>query len=151
LRTNPDALAEFKVLTGNTTAEYGRNSGGQVAMITRSGTNNLSGTVYYFDRRPEYNANEWENNINGLAKRDFTQYMPGFSVGGPIKRNKTFFFVNNQWLKANQTRERTRTVYTADARRGLYRYAIGARTQPAGRGAALGRCAGPADCADRLV
>ena len=132
LRTNPDALAEFKVLTGNTTAEYGRNSGGQVAMITRSGTNNLSGTVYYFDRRPEYNANEWENNINGLAKRDFTQYMPGFSVGGPIKRNKTFFFVNNQWLKANQTRERTRTVYTADARRGLYRYAIGARTQPAG-------------------
>ena len=132
LRTNPDALAEFKVLTGNTTAEYGRNSGGQVAMITRSGTNNLSGTVYYFDRRPKYNANEWENNLNGLAKRNFTQYMPGFSVGGPIRHNKTFFFVNNQWLRADQTRERTRTVYTADARRGVYRYAIGARTQPAG-------------------
>jgi hypothetical protein len=132
LRTNPDALAEFKVLTGNTTAEYGRNSGGQVAMITRSGTNKLSGTAYYFDRRPKYNANEWENNINGLPKRNFTQYMPGFSVGGPIRRNKTFFFVNNQWLKADQTRERTRTVFTADARRGIYRYAIGARTQPAG-------------------
>ncbi len=132
LRTNPDALAEFKVLTGNTTAEYGRNSGGQVAMITRSGSNKLSGTAYYFDRRPEYNANEWENNINGLPKRNFTQHMPGFSVGGPIRRNKTFFFVNNQWLKADQTRERTRTVYTADARRGVYRYAIGARTQPAG-------------------
>ncbi len=132
LRTNPDALAEFKVLTGNATAEYGRNSGGQVAMITRAGTNNLSGTVYYFDRRPEYNANEWENNLKALPKRNFTQYMPGFSVGGPIRRNKTFFFVNNQWLKADLTRERTRTVYTADARRGIYRYAIGARTQPAG-------------------
>lgn len=139
LRTNPDALSEFKVLTGNATAEYGRNSGGQVAMITRTGTNKLSGTVYYFDRRPEYNANEWENNFNALPKRNFTQSMPGFSIGGPIRRNKTFFFVNNQWLKADQTRERTRTVYTAEARRGIYRYAIGARTQPAGvAGASVG-------------
>ena len=47
LRTNPDAIAEFKVLTGNTTAEFGRNSGGQVAMVTRSGTNKFSGTAYY--------------------------------------------------------------------------------------------------------
>jgi len=132
LRTNPDALAEFKVLTGNTTAEYGRNSGGQVAMITRSGTNKFSGTAFYFDRRPEYNANEWENNLNGLPKRNFTQQMPGFSLGGPIRRNKTFFFINGQRLNAEQTRERTRTVYTADARRGIFRYAIGARTQPAG-------------------
>lgn len=132
LRTNPDALAEFKVLTGNQTAEYGRNSGGQVAMITRSGTNNLSGTAYYFDRRPEYNANEWQNNIDHLPKRQFKQYMPGFSVGGPIRRNNTFFFVNNQWLKADQTNAITRTVYTAQARQGLFRYVVGARNQPAG-------------------
>jgi carboxypeptidase family protein/TonB-dependent receptor-like protein len=132
LRTNPDALAEFKVLTGNTTAEYGRNSGGQVAMITRSGTNTLKGTGYYFDRRPQYNANEWENNLDHLPKRNFTQYMPGFSVGGPIRQNRTFFFVNNQWLSAEQTRQRTQLVYTAQARRGEWRYAAGARTQPAG-------------------
>ena len=132
LRTNPDALAEFKVLTGNTTAEYGRNSGGQVAMITRSGTNSLMGTIFYFDRRPEYNANEWQNNIDHLPKRQFTQYMPGFSVGGPIQRNKTFFFVNNQWLHADQTRERTRLVLTESARRGVLRYAIGARNRPVG-------------------
>lgn len=135
LRTNPDALSEFKVLTGNQTAEYGRNSGGQVAMITRSGTNRFSGTAYYFDRRPEYNANEWENNLEGLDKREFTQYMPGFSLGGPIRRNKTFFFVNTQWLRAKQTSERTRIVYTDAARRGLWRYALGARTQPAGSSA----------------
>ena len=132
LRTNPDALAEFKVLTGNTTAEYGRNSGGQVAMITRSGTNKFSGTGYYFDRRPKYNANEWENNIDHLPKKNFTQYMPGFSVGGPILRNKTFFFVNNQWLKAEQTRQTTRLVYTAQARRGDWRYGTTARNQPSG-------------------
>jgi hypothetical protein len=132
LRTNPDALSEFKVLTGNQTAEFGRNSGGQVAMVTRNGTNTLSGTVFYFNRRPEYNANEWENNIAGLEKREFTQHMPGFSVGGPIRRNRTFFFVNNQWLRANQTGETTRTVYTAAARQGLWRYATGGRNQPAG-------------------
>ena len=132
LRTNPDALAEFKVLTGNQTAEYGRNSGGQVAMITRSGSNDFSGTLFYFDRRPEYNANEWENNIDELPKRQFTQHMPGFSVGGPIVRNKTFFFVNSQWLGAEQTQSVTRTVYTAAARQGLWRYVIGGRNQPAG-------------------
>jgi hypothetical protein len=132
LRTNPDALAEFKVLTGNVTAEFGRNSGGQVAMVTRSGGNTLSGTLFYFDRRPEYNANEWENNIDSLPKRIFKQEMPGFSIGGPIRRNKTFFFVNSQWLNAEQTRERTRIVYTDAARRGIWRYAIGGRNLPAG-------------------
>ena len=132
LRTNPDALAEFKVLTGNVTAEFGRNSGGQVAMVTRSGGNRLSGTLFYFDRRPEYNANEWENNIDNLKKRVFKQEMPGFSVGGPIRRNKTFFFVNTQWLNAEQTRERTRIVYTDAARRGNWRYVIGGRNLPHG-------------------
>ena len=131
LRTNPDALSEFKVLTGNQTAEFGRNSGGQVAMVTRSGGNRFSGTVYYFDRRPEYNANEWENNINQLEKREFTQYMPGFSLGGPIRRNKTFFFVNSQWLRAEQSDDITRTVYTATARQGIWRYALTGRNRPA--------------------
>ncbi len=58
--------------------------------------------------------------------------MPGFSVGGPIRRNKTFFFVNSQWLHANQTAETTRTVYTAAARQGIWRYATGGRNRPAG-------------------
>ena len=132
LRTNPDALSEFKVLTGNQTAEYGRNSGGQVAMVTRTGSNRFSGNVFYFDRRPEYNANEWENNIEGLDKRIFTQKMPGFSLGGPIRRNKTFFFVNTQWLQADQNTETTRTVYTAAARQGIWRYSTVGRNQPFG-------------------
>jgi hypothetical protein len=132
LRTNPDALAEFKVLTGNTTAEYGRNSGGQVAMITRSGSNRFSGNLFYFDRRTGYNANEWENNIDGREKRKFDQQMPGFSLGGPIKRNQTFFFVNTQWLAAQQTRSITRTVYTAEARQGLMRYHTAGRNLPFG-------------------
>src|SRR5262245_3819508 len=103
LRTNPDAIAEFRVLTGNQTAEFGRNSGGQVTMVTRSGSNTFSGTAYYFDRRPGYNANEWENNLQGVSKSNFTQKIPGFSLGGPIRQNNTFFFVNSQWLRLDRT------------------------------------------------
>ncbi|MGH9331709.1 MAG: carboxypeptidase regulatory-like domain-containing protein [Vicinamibacterales bacterium] len=132
LRTNPDSLSEFRVITSNATAEFGRNSGGQVAMITRSGTNRLSGTAFYFHRRPEWNANEWENNVDNLPKRQFTQHIPGFSLGGPIQRDRTFFFVNTQWLRADQTQSRTRLVYTDLARQGIWRYVVNGRNQPAG-------------------
>ncbi|PYR58429.1 MAG: hypothetical protein DMF85_10740 [Acidobacteria bacterium] len=132
LRTNPDSLAEFRVLTGNVTAELGRNSGGQVNMVTRSGTNRLSGTAYYFDRRPEYNANEWENNVQGVRKQNFKQKIPGFSLGGPIRKNNTFFFVNSQWLRLDRTVTVTRSVYTEQARKGLWRYSTVGRNQIAG-------------------
>ena len=56
LRTNPDSIAEFRVITGNATAEFGRNSGGQVAMVTRSGTNALHGEAFWFYRTPRLNA-----------------------------------------------------------------------------------------------
>jgi carboxypeptidase family protein/TonB-dependent receptor-like protein len=132
LRTNPDSLAEFKVLTGNTTAEFGRNSGGQVAMISRSGSNRFQGTAFYFGRRPGFNANEWEFNIDDLPKREFVQNIYGFSVGGPIRRNKAFFFTNLQILRAEQTQTLTRTVYTQSARAGQWRYVIGGRNGAAG-------------------
>jgi hypothetical protein len=131
-RTNPDSLAEFQVITGNGTAEYGRNSGGQVAMVTRSGGNDFHGTGFFFYRTPRFNANEWENNTNKVGKRQFVQQIPGFSFGGPVRRNKTFFFVNMQFLRTHETGTFTSTVYTATARKGIYRYAIGARNQPSG-------------------
>ncbi|MGH9660857.1 MAG: carboxypeptidase regulatory-like domain-containing protein, partial [Bryobacteraceae bacterium] len=132
LRANPESLAEFKILTGNFTAEYGRNSGGQVAMITRSGTNDLHGTGFWFYRTPRLNANEWENNINRLGKRQFVQHIWGGSVGGPIIRNKTFYFANTQLLRARESAVVDRTVYTAEARRGNLRYVRGGRNFPAG-------------------
>ncbi|MBI1788715.1 MAG: TonB-dependent receptor [Acidobacteria bacterium] len=132
LRANPDSLAEFRVLTSNFTAEYGRNSGAQVAMITRSGSNDLHGTGFWFYRTPRLNANEWENNLNRVGKRQFVQHILGGSAGGPIRRNRTFVFANLQELRARESAVANRTVYTAEARRGLLRYVRGGRNTPAG-------------------
>ena len=133
LRANPDMLVEFKVLTGNQTAEYGRNSGGQVAMITRSGTNQFRGTGFIFLRDPKLNAQEWELNlIPGTPKDQYKQKIGGFSFGGPISKNKTFFFGNLQVLRATRTREQISTTYTEQARKGNWRYVIGGRNRPAG-------------------
>jgi hypothetical protein len=139
LRTNPDSLSEFRVITGNQTAEFGRNSGGQVAMVTRSGTNQLRGTGFYSRRSPRFNANEWETNaVNPqreqaqAAKYQLFQDIGGLSVGGPILRNKTFFFGNLQLLRASRSREVLRTVYTQQARDGIWRHVIDGRNQPFG-------------------
>lgn len=132
LRTNPDAISEFKVLTGGFTAEFGRNSGGQVAMVTRSGTNQFKGTGFYLLRRPDLNANEWENNIDGIGKRQEELDIAGFSLGGPVRRGQTFFFTNVQTLNGSRTLNQTRTVYTEAARQGIWRYVMNGRNFPAG-------------------
>lgn len=132
IRTNPDSLAEFKVLTGNFTAEYGRNSGGQVAMVTKSGTNEFHGDVFWFYRTPRLNANEWQNNYNGVGKSQFVQQIPGWSIGGPVIKNRTFFFYNQQFLRTRESALTNRTVYTPTARQGIFRYVIGGRNTPFG-------------------
>lgn len=132
IRSNPDMLQEFRVLTGNATAEFGRNSGGQVAMVTKSGTNDIHGSAFWFYRTPRLNANEWENNLNNVGKRQFVQNIPGGSIGGPVIKNKLFYYGNVQFLRARESALITRTVYTQQARDGIWRYVRGGRNQPAG-------------------
>jgi hypothetical protein len=132
LRTNPDMLAEFRLITSNPTAEYGRSSGAQVSLVTKSGTNDVHGTAFWFYRTPRLNANEWEANLNSVGKRQFVQNIPGGSIGGPIKRNKLFYFANIQWLRARESAVTDRTVYTESARRGILRYNRSGQTRPAG-------------------
>jgi hypothetical protein len=131
-RINPDMMAEMRVLTGNSTAENGRNSGGQVAMVTRSGGNAFHGNGFYFYRTPRLSANEWENNIDGVGKSQLQQNIFGGGIGGPIVRNKTFFFFQIQALRARTSTLTTRTVYTEQARQGILRYVKGGRNQPSG-------------------
>ena len=132
IRMNPDSLQEFRVLTGNATAEYGRNSGGQVAMVTKSGSNEVHGAAFWFYRTPRISANEWENNVNNVGKRQYQQNMPGGSVGGPIIKNKLFYYGNVQFLRTRESAVFSPIVYTKEAREGLWRYVKGGRNTPAG-------------------
>ncbi len=137
VRLNPDALSEMRIITGNQTAENGRNSGGAVNMVSKSGSNEYHGKAFYFYRTPRLNANEWENNVNAREKRQFVQNIFGGDLGGFLIKNKTFFYSNVQVLRARNSGLYNRTVMTDQARRGILRYAVGQRNQPAGTAGAV--------------
>ncbi|MBV8891664.1 MAG: carboxypeptidase regulatory-like domain-containing protein, partial [Acidobacteria bacterium] len=122
LRTNPDSIEGFRVITGSAGAEYGVTSGAQVILETRSGTNDFHGKLFWFYQTPGLNANDPANIEAKLPRPQFIQHIPGFSVGGPIFKNKTFFFVNMQFLHASQTFTVNSLVYTQQARLGNIRY-----------------------------
>ena len=88
-----DAVQEFQVVTSNFLAEYGNASGGVVNTITRSGTNDLHGTAYWFFRNRTLNATD--PTAAGLNPQDW-RHQAGLSVGGPIKKNKIFYFFNGE-------------------------------------------------------
>jgi len=89
IQPSPDAIAEFRVLTNTFDAEYGRNSGAVVNVVTKSGTNNFHGSTYEFFRNQSLNA----KNFFDTAKSDYLQNQFGATLGGPIHKDKTFFFV----------------------------------------------------------
>ncbi|MEP6718726.1 MAG: carboxypeptidase-like regulatory domain-containing protein [bacterium] len=84
IRTNPDSLKEYRIITSNPSAEFGRNSGAQVALITKSGTNDFHGNLFEFHRNRALNANEWELNRQGIPRRFFIRNQFGGSIGGPL-------------------------------------------------------------------
>ena len=90
-----DAIREFSVLTNNYSAEYGRGSGGVVNAITKSGTNQFHGSAYEFVRNSAFDA---RNFFDGKTLPPFHRNQYGGAVGGPIKKDKTFFFANYEKL-----------------------------------------------------
>ncbi len=160
-RLNPDNVQEYRVTTHNATPESGRNSGANVAIATRSGTNELHGTVWHFFRNSVLNANEFYNNAQkyqALARGDATTAERfnrpdlklnqfGFEMGGPIIKNKTFFFGSYQNQRIKLTQPITSsfgipTVYTPLARQGIFRYVVGGRNLAAGQAGASVDAAG---------
>src|SRR5579863_38680 len=87
-----DAIQEFKVQTNNLGPEYGRFAGGVINLTTKSGTNQFHGSFYEFIRNKVLNANDYFDNRNGILRPPFTQNQFGLNGGGPIKRDKLFFF-----------------------------------------------------------
>lgn len=93
---NPDAIQEFKVQTGLYDASYGRNAGAIVDVVTRSGGNGFHGTAFEFLRNDALNANEFFRNKAGQGKGALKQNQFGFTLGGPIKKDKLLFFTSYQ-------------------------------------------------------
>jgi hypothetical protein len=125
-----DRAEEFRVVTSPADAEYGRGSG-QVQMITRSGSNAFHGSAFFEHRNTDFNANTWINNSLGndpvtgaqISPRDILiQNNYGVRLGGPVKRNKTFFNGIYEPYKQRQTLVFTGTVFTPSARNGSFRF-----------------------------
>jgi len=120
---NPDAVEEFRILTSNYTAEYGRNSGGIVSLVTKSGGNQIHGSVFEFNRNDAFSANTYFNKQNGLPRDPLKRNQYGFAVGGPIKKDKLFWFVSYQGQKQTAGLSRTIETFTPEMLAGNFSHA----------------------------
>lgn len=115
-----DVVQEFKMQTNFFSAEYGQTGGAVVNMVTRSGTNNFHGTGYYFLRDDALNANDFFSNRAGRALPAFHRDQYGGVIGGPVIKNKTFFFGGYEYTKQESPTSATISVPTALQRAGNF-------------------------------
>ncbi|MGC1296472.1 MAG: carboxypeptidase-like regulatory domain-containing protein, partial [Alloacidobacterium sp.] len=134
LRETQDSIEEFRVTTGLSGADQGRSSGAQISMVTKSGTNNFHGAAYWYNRPTLTVANDWFNKeaqLNSgeantppkLVRNNF-----GVAVGGPILKDKLFFFGNYEGLRQAENQIVTRTAPTASYQQGIVSYLSGGST-----------------------
>lgn len=91
-----EALEEFSIQTSTYAPEFGRQPGAQVSLVTRSGSNEWHGSLFHFFRNDKLDANDWFANANGLPRQALRQNDFGGTFGGPIRRNRTFFFASHE-------------------------------------------------------
>ena len=115
---NVDAIAEFKIETNNASAEFGNVAGAIVNTSMKSGTNQLHGNVFEFFRNDALDANSWSNNRSHADKQMLRQNIYGFTLGGPIVKNKAFFFFDFQGTRARTGGGGTASVAPAEWRTG---------------------------------
>jgi carboxypeptidase family protein/TonB-dependent receptor-like protein len=111
-----DAIQEFSVLTSNYSAEYGKTSGGVVNAITRSGTNAFHGSAYEFLRNSALDAANFFENAGGIPKSPFRRNQFGGTIGGPIVKNRTFFFADYEGNRQSKGIANPDSVPSAAAR-----------------------------------
>jgi Carboxypeptidase regulatory-like domain len=114
-----DGVQEFKVENNSFSAEFGNNGGTVVNMVLKSGTNAFHGTGWYFLQRPQMDARDFFNPEPG-PKPDSRRDQGGFSIGGPIKKNRTFFFVDFEKVRSSSASSGVVTVPTMAERRGNF-------------------------------
>ncbi len=131
---NIDAIEEVRVLGSNYQAEYGRNSGGTISVLTKSGTRQFHGSGWWTHRNEEFNANDYFNNVTGLPRPVYRYNVAGWSLGGPLyiprffntSKNKLFFFGSQEYTQQHvNPGVQTRTVPTALERTGDFSQSFG--------------------------
>lgn len=128
LRSTMDSTEEFRVTTTAATSDAGRSSGAQVTLITKSGTNRFHGSAYEFFRNAAFDANDWFNKNTELAnghpnkRPELTRNTFGGTVGGPILRDKLFFFFNYEGQRTREAQTVTQEVPTASYAAGNLKY-----------------------------
>ena len=115
-----DSVEEFKVQQSNFSAEYGFSGATVVNVISRSGTNQFHGSVYEFFRNQALDANDWFNNLNGVARPQLQKNNFGFTIGGPLIKNKAFFFADFEGTRENDGTSHSASVPTAAMRTGNF-------------------------------
>lgn len=123
IQLTAENVQEFRVVTGLGTAEFGR-GGAQIAAVTRGGTNGFHGAASWFHRNTIFNSNEFFNNAAQptVERPPLIRNQFAGRVGGPIIRDRTFFFAGYEGIRESRGIPVLRTVYTAEARNGLFRY-----------------------------
>jgi outer membrane receptor protein involved in Fe transport len=109
-----DAMQEFSVITSNFSAQYGRASGGVVNVATKSGTNTFHGGVYDFFRNDSLSTQTFDEKANELPTSTFDRNVVGFSLGGPIVKDKLHFFVNGEYLRVRSSTNNRALVPTSE-------------------------------------
>ena len=122
LRVTPDSIEEFRVTTLNPNATQGRSAGAQVSLITKSGSNRFRGNLFEYHRNTLTTANEWFNNAAGVERPKLIRNLFGGSLGGPILKDKLFFFYNYEGMREAKDEGVTRQVPLASLGQGIIRF-----------------------------
>ncbi|MEQ1765022.1 MAG: TonB-dependent receptor [Pyrinomonadaceae bacterium] len=122
LRVTPDSIEEFRVTTLNPDATKGRSAGAQVSLITKSGSNQFRGNLFEYHRNTLTTANDWFNNAAGVARPKLIRNLFGGSLGGPILKDKLFFFYNYEGMREAKDEGVTRQVPLASLGQGIIRF-----------------------------
>jgi carboxypeptidase family protein len=122
LRVTRDSLQEFRVTTTNPNAEQGRSSGAQVSLVTRSGSNQWHGSLFEIHRNTVTTANDFFNNAAGVERPQLLRNIFGGSVGGPIKKNRAFFFFTYEGFREATATSVVREVPLPTLGQGIVRY-----------------------------
>ena len=118
IKPSVDAVGEFRVVTNNLSAEYGNRMGGQVFVNIKSGTNNVHGSLFEFLRNSKLDGTNFFANRAGTKKPDYKQNQFGGTIGGPIRKDKTFFFGSFEGTRTRLGRSFTGTVPVPEVREG---------------------------------